>query len=115
VRRHGRFMDGAPQAQLVASALSAGFNLARFPWRYRVLDVCDGDTIELGRGHSLRVLETPQPVRSLLDGITPLEPAWTHAMRGGSILRDGRSPFLNALRERPWEGQSSAGFTRLCT
>jgi flavorubredoxin len=53
-----RFMDEAPQAQLVASALLAGLNLARFPWRYRVLDVCDGDTIELGR-RSLRVLETP--------------------------------------------------------
>jgi flavorubredoxin len=151
-----RFMREAPQAQLVASSLSAALNLARFTWSYRVLDVCDGDTIELGR-HSLRVLETPhvhhwdsmmlveettaslfpsdlflqpgdqpsivtenlgdemcayyrragifaseQPVRSLLDRIEPLAPAWTHVMHGGSIPHEALSPFTRALRERPF-------------
>lgn len=53
-----RFMSEAPEAQLVAGALSASLNLARFPWRYRVLAVEEGDTIRLGR-HSLRAIETP--------------------------------------------------------
>jgi flavorubredoxin len=52
------FMTGAPRAQLVASALSVNLNVARFPWRYRVLGLQDGDALELGR-HTLRVLETP--------------------------------------------------------
>src|SRR5213079_2355706 len=53
-----RFMAEAKGAQLLASALSAGLNLARFPWQYRVRAVSDGDVIGLGR-HTLRVLETP--------------------------------------------------------
>jgi flavorubredoxin len=52
------FMAEAPGAQLIASAVSAGINLSRFPWRYRVRGVRDGDKIELGT-HTLRVLETP--------------------------------------------------------
>jgi flavorubredoxin len=52
------FMSDAPNAQLVASAVSAGINLARFPWRYRVLGLQDGDTLAIGQ-HALRALETP--------------------------------------------------------
>jgi flavorubredoxin len=154
-----RFMAEAPRAQLVASALSARLNLARFPWRHRVHEVCEGQTLELGR-RSLRVLETPhvhhwdsmmlfeettkslfpsdlflqpgeqpavvtenlgaemctyyqragifageQPVRSLLDRIEPLDPAWTHAMHGGSIPREAWPPYVRALRERPFAYQ----------
>jgi flavorubredoxin len=151
-----RFMSQAPQAQLVASALSSVLNLARFPWRHRVLSVQEGDAIQLGN-HSLRVLETPhvhhwdsmmlveettrslfpsdlflqpgdqppvvrenlagemcsyyrhagifaseRPVVSLLDRIEPLEPAWAHAMHGGSIPADALQPYLRALREQPF-------------
>jgi flavorubredoxin len=53
-----RFMEQAHDAELVASALSAGLNLARFPWAYRVRAVCQGERIELGR-HTMSVLETP--------------------------------------------------------
>jgi len=53
-----RFMQQAPEATLVSSAISAGINLARFPWSYRILGVTDGDRVELGR-HTLRTLETP--------------------------------------------------------
>ncbi len=153
------FMKEASQARLVASALSAALNLARFPWSYRVVDVSDGDTLDLGR-RSIRVLETPhvhhwdsmmlfeettrslfpsdlflqpgeqppivsenlgaemcayyrragifaseQPVRSLLDRIEPLEPAWTHAMHGGSIPKEALAPFVHALRARPFAYQ----------
>jgi flavorubredoxin len=151
-----RFMQEAPRAQLVASTLSAALNLARFPWRYRVRDVRDGDAVELGQ-HVIRVLETPhvhhwdsmmlvdetteslfpsdlflqpgdqppvvhedlgrdmceyyaqagifaseRPVRALLDRLVPLDPAWTHAMHGGSIPRAALPPFVDALRQRPF-------------
>jgi flavorubredoxin len=55
-----RFMDEAPQSQLVGSALSAGLNLSSFglPYAARVQGMTDGDTLDLGR-HKLRFLETP--------------------------------------------------------
>jgi flavorubredoxin len=55
-----RFMDEAPQSELVGSELSAALNLSSFglPYVARVHGVRDGDTIELGR-HKLRFLETP--------------------------------------------------------
>jgi flavorubredoxin len=53
-----RFMSEAPDALLIASALSAGLSLSRFPWNYRVRAVRDDETLELGR-HTLTVLETP--------------------------------------------------------
>jgi flavorubredoxin len=55
-----RFMDEAPNAQLVGSDMSAILSLTSFGVDFvdRVKGVRDGDTIETGR-HTLRFLETP--------------------------------------------------------
>jgi flavorubredoxin len=55
-----RFMQEAPQAEVVGCAMSAVLNLSSFGFscEQRVRGVLDGDRIELGR-HTLRFLETP--------------------------------------------------------
>lgn len=53
-----RFLAQAPQSTLLASAVSAGINLAGWDYRGKVMGVCEGDTLELG-AHRLRFLETP--------------------------------------------------------
>ena len=54
-----RFMNGAPRAELVGSALSIQLNAASFGVDTgRVRSFMDGERLELGR-HTLRVLETP--------------------------------------------------------
>ena len=46
------------------------------------------------------IFSSERPVNSLLDRIEPLEPAWAHAMHGGSIPADALPPYLRALREQ---------------
>jgi flavorubredoxin len=53
-----RFLEGAPNAVLACSALSADINLAGWSYRGRVEGHRDGEVVELGR-HRLRFLETP--------------------------------------------------------
>ena len=53
-----RFLAGAPQAELVGSALSIQLNARGFGVHDRVRGCMDGETLELGR-HTLRFLETP--------------------------------------------------------
>jgi flavorubredoxin len=53
-----RFLQEAPQSQLVGSMLSINLNARGFGVTGRVHGVQDGDTLDLGR-HKLRFLETP--------------------------------------------------------
>src|SRR5438105_900969 len=53
-----RFMEEAPQAEVVGSDLSIVLNLRGFGVPHRAIGARDGDTLELGR-HRLRFLETP--------------------------------------------------------
>jgi flavorubredoxin len=53
-----RFLEDAPGAELVGSALSIQLNARGFGVYERVRGFQDGDTLELGR-HTLRFLETP--------------------------------------------------------
>jgi flavorubredoxin len=53
-----RFIEGAPNALLTCSAMSADINLAGWSYRGRVESHRDGELVELGR-HRLRFLETP--------------------------------------------------------
>src|ERR671915_2646822 len=53
-----RFVEGAPNAVLACSAMSADLNLSGWSYRGRVEGHRDGDVVELGR-HRLRFLETP--------------------------------------------------------
>lgn len=42
------------------------------------------------------------PVRKVVDRIEALEPAWMHAMHGGSLTREAIPRYLRALREQPF-------------
>lgn len=53
-----RFMQEAPEAELVGSALSIALNAQGFGIYERTRGFADGETLELGR-HTLRFLETP--------------------------------------------------------
>jgi flavorubredoxin len=53
-----RFMEEAPQAELVGSALSIALNAYGFGIHERTRGFTDGETLDLGR-HKLRFLETP--------------------------------------------------------
>jgi flavorubredoxin len=53
-----RFVEGAPNAVLACSAMSADINLAGWSYRGRVEGHRDGEVVELGR-HRLRFIETP--------------------------------------------------------
>jgi flavorubredoxin len=53
-----RFVEGAPDSTLAASALSVGLNLGGWNYRGRVEGHSDGEVIDLGK-HKLRFLETP--------------------------------------------------------
>jgi flavorubredoxin len=53
-----RFMQEAPEAELVGSALSIGLNAYGFGMHERTRGFTDGETLDLGR-HKLRFLETP--------------------------------------------------------
>jgi flavorubredoxin len=53
-----RFMDDAPQAELVGSELSIALNASGFGLQTRTRGFTDGQTLELG-SHTLRFLETP--------------------------------------------------------
>jgi flavorubredoxin len=53
-----RFMQQAPKAELVGSALSIQLNATGFGLTERVRGFTDGERLELGR-HTLRFLETP--------------------------------------------------------
>jgi flavorubredoxin len=54
----GRFIEAAPQAVLVCSAVGARINLWQWDYAGPVQGVQDGDVVKLGR-HRLRFLETP--------------------------------------------------------
>jgi flavorubredoxin len=43
-----------------------------------------------------------QPVRAVVDRIEALEPAWMHAMHGGSIAGEAIPRYTRALREQPF-------------
>jgi flavorubredoxin len=53
-----RFLEDAPEAELVGSALSIQLNARGFGVTSRVRGFQDGETLELGR-HTLRFMETP--------------------------------------------------------
>lgn len=53
-----RWIEQAPDAEVVGSKLSIDLNLRGFGVPHRALGMCDGDTLDLGR-HKLRFLETP--------------------------------------------------------
>jgi len=53
-----RFMEEAPEAELVGSALSIALNARGFGMHERTRGFTDGETLDLGR-HKLRFLETP--------------------------------------------------------
>jgi flavorubredoxin len=40
------------------------------------------------------------PVRQVVDRIEALDPAWVHAMHGGSLPREALDPYVRALREQ---------------
>ena len=40
------------------------------------------------------------PVRAVVDRIEAIDPAWMHAMHGGSLPREARAPYVEALREQ---------------
>jgi flavorubredoxin len=40
------------------------------------------------------------PVRQVVDRVEALDPAWTHAMHGGTLTRDALPSYVNALREQ---------------
>ena len=40
------------------------------------------------------------PVRQAVDRIESLDPAWVHAMHGGSLPREALEPYVRALREQ---------------
>ncbi len=42
------------------------------------------------------------PVRSVVERIEQIDPAWTHAMHGGSIPRAALGPYVRALHEEPF-------------
>jgi flavorubredoxin len=151
-----RFLTEAPHSTLVASALSAGLNLAGWDYRGKVRGFSDGELLDLGK-HRLRFLETPhvhhwdsmmiceettrsifpadlyiqpdeqpvtvdqdlgeemcayyrqigifaheQPVRAVIDRLEALDPAWMHAMHGGSLTREAIPRYTRALREQPF-------------
>ena len=43
-----------------------------------------------------------RPVRDVVDRIEALDPAWMHAMHGGSLTREAIPRYTRALRERPF-------------
>lgn len=43
-----------------------------------------------------------QPVRDVVDRIEALQPAWMHAMHGGSIVGEAIPRYTRALREQPF-------------
>ena len=53
-----RFMEAAPQCELIGSQLSIQLNASGFGMTERVRGFRDGETLDLGR-HKLRFLETP--------------------------------------------------------
>jgi hypothetical protein len=40
-----------------------------------------------------------QPVRDVVDRIEELDPAWVHAMHGGTLTREAAPAYVRALRE----------------
>ncbi len=40
------------------------------------------------------------PVRQVVDRIEALDPAWTHAMHGGTLTREALPGYVKALREQ---------------
>jgi flavorubredoxin len=40
------------------------------------------------------------PVRAVVDRIEAIDPAWVHAMHGGSLPREALPPYVEALREQ---------------
>jgi flavorubredoxin len=150
-----RFMNEAPGAKLVGSALSIQLNAASFGVdTTRVRSFMDGERLELG-GHTLRFLETPHvhhwdsmmvyeestasvfpsdlylqpgdqppvtdenlsgamievyrgigifahenPVRTVVDRIEALDPAWIHAMHGATLRGEVLHHYNRALRDQ---------------
>jgi flavorubredoxin len=154
-----RFLEDAPGAELVGSALSIQLNARGFGREHRARGFQDGETLELGR-HTLRFLETPHvhhwdsmmvveestqslfpadlylqpgdqppvlsenlseamlgvyravgifahenPVRAVVDRIEAADPAWVHAMHGGTLTREALPAFNRALREHEFAYQ----------
>jgi flavorubredoxin len=62
-------------------------------------DLADG-MLEVYR--RIGIFAHEDPVRRVVDRIDALDPAWTHAMHGGSLPRETLGSYVDALREEPF-------------
>ena len=53
----------------------------------------------LGVYRAVGIFAHEDPVRAVVDRIEPLDPAWVHAMHGGSLTREALPAYNRALRE----------------